>query len=36
MSEFKIIKYEAKDSLQISRHEVDGVGKRNENNLALF
>ena len=36
MSEFKIIKYEAKDSLQISGHEVDGVDKRNENNLGGF
>lgn len=26
-----MIKYEAKDSLQISGHEVDGVGRRDEN-----
>lgn len=31
MSEFKMIKYEAKDSLRISGHEVDGVGRRDEN-----
>lgn len=37
MSEFKIIKYEAKGLLlQISGHEVDGVGKEARNNLAFF
>lgn len=36
MSGMKIVRYDAKNSLQISGHGVDGVNQRDENNLAFF
>lgn len=36
MSGMKIVRYDAKNSLQISGHGVDGVSQRDENNLAFF
>lgn len=36
MRGMKIVRYDAKNSLQISGHGVDGVSQRDENNLAFF
>lgn len=36
MSGMKIVRYDAKNSLEISGHGVDGVSQGDENNLAFF
>lgn len=36
MNEIKIVGYNARNSLQILSHGVNGVSKRDENDLALF
>lgn len=36
MSGIKIVRSDAKNSLHISGHGVDGVSRKDENNLAFF